>query len=335
VVARSTAPVIGAACASESDHGDGGRKHWQLSVAYRKQRSHRHYVGTVEQHEREELETEIVNDIHLFDVAVSYEFKSRYSLTASVPFMVATRTRPGTLDTPALGHPGPDQVSHAVGFGDVSVGVRAWVLDPNREERPRQNIAFGFGVKVPTGKEGVTDTVQTAAGPRTIVVDQSIQLGDGGWGFVFNADAYKRLWKTTLYGSGVYLFNPRNTNGVRTGRGRASESIMSVSDQYLARAGVIFPIPKVGGWSASFGGRIEGVPVRDIFGKSLGFRRPGYGVAVEPGVNYFRRGDVWSLSVPIAVKRNRLRSVPDILDGRSGDAAFADYLIVAGWSHRF
>ena len=327
--------MIGAACTSETDTGGHGRSHWQLSVSYRKQRSHRHFVGTVEQHEREERGTEIVNDIHLFDVGVTYEFKSRYSVTAGVPFMVATRTRPGTLDIPSLGRPGPDQVSHAVGFGDMSVGVKAWVLDPNREERPRQNISFGFGVKVPTGREGVTDTVQTAAGPRTIVVDQSIQLGDGGWGFVFSTDMYKRVWKTTLYGSGIYLFNPRDTNGVRTGRGRASEAIMSVSDQYLGRAGVIVPIPKAGGWSASFGGRVEGVPVRDIFGKSNGFRRPGYGISVEPGVNYVRRGDIWSLSVPIAVSRNRRRSVSDIADGRHGDAAFADYLIVAGWSHRF
>jgi hypothetical protein len=335
VVARSTAPVIGAACASEHNPGSDSRKRWQLSIGYRKQRSHRHFVGTAEQHEREERETEIVNDMHLFDVGVSYDFKSRYSVSASVPFMIATRTRPGTLDIPSLGRRGPDQVSNAVGFGDVSVGLKAWVLDPNREERPRQNIAFGIGVKIPTGTEGVTDTVQTATGPRTVVVDQSIQLGDGGWGIVVSTDMYKRLWKTTLYGSGIYLFNPRNTNGVRTGRGRASEAIMSVADQYLARGGVIVPIPKVGGWSASFGARLEGVPVRDLFGKSLGFRRPGYGVSVEPGVNYYRRGDVWSLSVPIAVKRNRLRSVTDIMDGRHGDAAFADYLIVAGWSHRF
>jgi hypothetical protein len=329
--------VIGAA--SESDpagHGD-RRNHWMLSVAYRKQRSHRHFVGTVEQHEREEAETEIVNDIHLFDVGVTYEFKSLYSVSASVPFMYATRTRPGTLDIPTSGRPGPDQVSHGIGFGDVSVGAKVWVLDPNREIRPRQNIAFGLGLKIPTGNEGVTDTVQTAAGPRTVVVDQSIQLGDGGWGYVFSTDMYKRLWRTTLYGSGVYLFNPRNTNGVRTGRGRASEAIMSVSDQYLARAGVIFAAPKARGWTASFGGRVEGVPVRDIFGKSAGFRRPGYGISVEPGLNYYSRNgrDVWSLSVPVAVKRNRLRSVPDFIDNRAGDAAFADYIIVAGWSHRF
>ena len=331
--------MIGAACASESDLADrGGHRHghWQLSVAYRKQRSHRHFVGTVEQKQRAEQHTEIVNDIHLFDVGVTYEFSPRLSLSASVPFMHASRTSPARFNAAGV-QTQPEQVSHSVGFGDISVGAKVWVLDPGREERPRQNIAFGFGVKLPTGKPGVKDTIATAAGPREVVVDQSIQLGDGGWGFVFSTDMFKRVGRVaTLYGSGVYLVNPRDTNGVLTGRGRASEAVMSVSDQYLARVGVIFPVPKARGWTASFGGRIEGVPVRDIIGKSNGFRRPGYAIAVEPGVNYYRKGrDVWSLSVPIAVSRNRRRSVPDIADGRAGDAAFADYTIVAGWSHRF
>lgn len=331
--------MLGVACTSGTEQalrGGGSRRdRWQLSVGYRKQRSHRHFVGTVEQHEREDRETEIVNDIHLFDVGLSYDFTPRYSLSVSVPFMAATRTRPGTLDTPALGRPGPDQVSQSVGFGDIGVGGRVWVLDPGRENRPRQNISFGFGVKLPTGKKDVRDTVMTAAGPREVVVDQSIQLGDGGWGLTFSTDMYKRVGRATLYGSGIYLVNPRDTNGVRTGRARASEAIMSVADQYLARAGVVVPVPRARGWTVSFGGRIEGVPVRDILGRSNGFRRPGYAVSVEPGVNYSRGRDLWSVSVPVAVERNRRRSVTDIRDNRHGDAAFADYLLVVGYSRRF
>ena len=112
---------------------------------------------------------------------------------------------------------------------------------------------------------------------------------------------------------------------------------MSVADQYLARAGVIVPIPKVGGWSASFGARIEGIPVRDAFGKSDGFRRPGYALSVEPGVNWFRsRGrELWSASVAIPVERNRRANVSDIARGGHGDAAFADYVLVLGYSRRF
>lgn len=337
MAARQSAPVLGVACSSGIENASGGgnrRDRWQLSVGYRKQRSHRHFVGTVEQHEREEGETQIVNDVHLFDVGVSYDIRPRYTVSLSVPFMVATRTRPGTLDIPRLGRAGPDQVSHSVGFGDVGVGVRAWVLDPGREERPRQNISFGIGLKLPTGRKGVTDTVMTADGPREIVVDQSIQLGDGGWGLTFSTDMYKRLGRTTLYGTGLYLVNPRDTNGVRTGRARASEAIMSVPDQYLARAGIIVPVPKARGLTASFGGRIEGVPVRDIVGRSNGFRRPGYAISVEPGVNFVRGRDLWSVSVPIAVERNRRRSITDMIDNRHGDAAFADYLLIVGYARR-
>jgi hypothetical protein len=148
--------------------------------------------------------------------------------------------------------------------------------------------------------------------------------------------AYKRFGKTTVYASGAYLLNPRDTNGVPTGRNRPSEAIMSVADQYLARVGVARPIPKTRQWAYTIGWRIEGVPVRDLIGKSNGFRRPGYGMAIEPGVQYFRYRETWSLTVPIAAGRNRKRSVSDILVGsRGGDAAFADYMILVGYTRRF
>ena len=211
------------------------------------------------------------------------------------------------------------------------------MFDPTPKQSRKGNIALGLSLKIPTGNEGVKDTVQTSTGPRTVVVDQSIQLGDGGWGFTLSADAYKPFRKLTVYATALYLFNPRDTNGVPTGRGRPSEAIMSVADQYLARGGVVVPLKRGESWivSASMGARIEGVPPRDFFGKSNGFRRPGYSIAVEPGMTFVRGNDVWSMSVPIAVKRNRQRSVSDWLVGGHGDAAFADYLITVGYSRRF
>jgi hypothetical protein len=329
--------VFGAACASDGDDGGGStNERWQVSIGFRKQRSHRHFVGTVEQKEREHNRTEIVNDVYLWDIGLTYNFTPRTSLSVSVPIQHATRVSPARFNA-AGQQTQPKAVSHGIGVGDMSIGAKVWLLDPGREHRPRQNIAFGFGVKLPTGNEGVTDTVDSVTGPRLVVVDQSIQLGDGGFGIALSTDMYKRVWKTTLYGNGIYLFNPRNTNGVQTGRGRASEAIMSVADQYLARAGVVVPIPKVGGWSASFGARLEGIPVRDAFGKSDGFRRPGYALSVEPGVSWVRsRGrEMWSASVAIPVERNRRVSLSDMQDNRHGDAAFADYVLVLGYARRF
>src|SRR5262249_48320279 len=190
-------------------------------------------------------------------------------------------------------------------------------------------------LKLPTGKPDVTDTVMTANGPVTQIVDQSIQLGDGGVGVAFDMQAYKAVKFMTFFMAGTYLINPRNTNGVKTGRGRASEAIMSVPDQYIARGGVAVPTPKIRGLSLSVAGRMEGIPVRDLIGKSEGFRRPGYAISIEPGLLYSRGRDTWSVSLPIAVERNRRRSVSDITDGRHGDAAFADTLLILGYSRRF
>jgi hypothetical protein len=167
------------------------------------------------------------------------------------------------------------------------------------------------------------------------VNDQSIQPGDGGTGIVLDTQAFKGVGKATLFFSGTYLFNPRNTNGVLTGRSRPSEAVMSVADQYLARGGVLLPFPKYPRLGVSFAGRIEGVPAKDLIGKSEGFRRPGYAVSVEPGLIYFGGKNIWSVNVPIAVRRNRVRSVSDKMDGTHGDAAFADYFITVGYSRRF
>ena len=322
--------MIGVQCAGGEGSGshdsgflDKGR--WQISVGFRKQRSHRHFVGTEEQKQRAEQGTEVVNNIFLYDVAITYAVNRRFNITAAIPFQRATR-RGGSSP----------QIFHSVGIGDISLMGRMWLLKSPNENG--HNISLGIGVKFPSGKPGVKDTVPGPNGVGTVlrVVDQSIQLGDGGWGIPLDIQAYQRFGKWTLYASATYLLNPRDTNGVQTGRGRPSEAIMSVADQYLARVGISRPVPHTRRFAFTIGWRIEGVPVRDLIGKENGFRRPGYGMAIEPGLQYFRGRDTWSVAVPIAAGRNRARSVSDILVGnRGGDAAFADYMILAGYSHRF
>jgi hypothetical protein len=267
------------------------------------------------------------------DFSASFGLTPRFSVSVSLPLLIAERTRPGQLDR-LRGIPNaPDQVSHSRGIGDVALTGRVWLSRPPPEER--QNISIGFGIKLPTGATGTKSTVQTATGPVTRVNDQSIQPGDGGTGFILETQAFKGLGKTTLFFSGTYLLNPRNTNGVLTGRGRPSEAVMSVADQYLARGGVLLAAPKLPRLGISFAGRIEGVPAKDLLGKSDGFRRPGYAISVEPGLIYFNGRDIWSVNVPVAVRRNRVRSVADKRDGTHGDAAFADYFITVGYARRF
>lgn len=279
-------------------------------------------MGTDEQTHRAEEGSEVINDIHLVDFSVRYQHTPRWSIHASTPVMIASRTSSRT-----------GQVVHSKGLGDIVISARTWLWRPPTESR--QNIAVGFGVKLPTGKPDVTDTVYTLQGPVVRTVDQSIQLGDGGWGIVGSADMFKVVKRATLYASGIYLSNPQATNGVLTGRSRASEAIMSIADQYLAQVGVSHPVPKTRHFAASLGARLEGIPVRDIFGSSEGFRRPGYVLSIDPGVVYVRGQHSVSLNVPVPLERNRRRSTSDIIDSRHGDAAFADYLLVFSYSRSF
>jgi hypothetical protein len=184
--------------------------------------------------------------------------------------------------------------------------------------------------------------VDTVNGPQRIYVDQSIQLGAGGYGITLGTEAYQRIHKFTLYGSGTYLLTPQEQNGT-TNASLAGVHFpvnpltanMSIPDQYLLDGGVSYPVPKIRGLAAKFGMRDEGVKVRDIIGGSLGFRRPGYAFSVEPGAQYQRGKTTWSLNIPVAVQRNRKRSVPDLIRSTAGDAAFADYLILLGYSRSF
>jgi hypothetical protein len=300
-------------------------KGMEVTVAYRYQSSFRHFVGTVEQKQREIAGTQIVNNYHLFDVAVSYPITRRVSLTGSLPILRAERNQLYA----------PRGIYNVDGIGDMTIGARTWLFRPPTESGA--NIALGVSLKLPTGKYNATDLATSSTGaPIIATADQSIQAGDGGLGFVLEAQAYQPIpGRNMLYFSGTYLFNPRNTNGVSTFRRQRYEDVMSVTDQYLFRGGVSRPVPKIRGLIGSFGGRIEGVPVRDAFGPSDGFRRPGYGISIDPGLMYMRGRNVFSINSPWAVERNRRRSTSDIRNGTHGDAAFADYALLLSYTRRF
>ncbi len=110
----------------------------------------------------------------------------------------------------------------------------------------------------------------------------------------------------------------------------------AVTDQYLLEGGVAHPISKIRGLTALFGPRMEGVPAKNLLpvGDNLGFRRPGFAVAVEPGIQYARNGNVFSFTIARAIYRDRTRSVPDVLTNGHGDAAFANWVWLANYSFR-
>jgi hypothetical protein len=214
----------------------------------------------------------------------------------------------------------------------MSVGARFWLWRPPTEAR--RNIQIGFSLKMPTGKPNATSLITGTATPSTTptTVDQSIQLGDSGTGVAIDYSAYQALSsRFTLFSTGVYLFNPKNTYTATTPGSR----VLSVSDQYLLKGGVGYAVPKLRGLALSGAVRDEGVPARDLIGREDGFRRPGYAVSVEPGAQFARGRNMWSFSYAIALRRDRTRSVSDVRAGSHGDAAFADGVLFIGYSRSF
>jgi hypothetical protein len=308
-------------------------KSWVVSTGYRWQKSDRHFVGSEEQHEREAESSQVINRVHLLDISVRYNVNPRTSLTLGVPIFSADRSSPIRNQTRAVID---RSVVQANGLGDITLSGRRWMLG---ESHQGGNLSLGLGLKFPTGESGHQDVRRTFSNgtivSSTAPVDQSIQPGDGGFGFFTEASGFKRLGRFVAYGSGSYLFNPRETNDTDRGGTNPLTQRLSVADQYLARVGLATTFHRAGSWTVNLGARLEGVPADDIIGGSKGFRRPGYAVSVEPGLTYIHGRSSFSVGVPLALYRNRTRSVADRASGGHGDAAFADYLVVAGFSRGF
>jgi hypothetical protein len=329
VAARLDAPVLGV-----QDNYTGPDK-WLVSTSWRYQKSDTHFVGSEHQINRDREESQVINRINLAEIGIRYNATPVWSFTLGIPYLMAERSSPIRNANRVV----VDRyITASHGVGDITLTARRLLWKPLKH--PDGNVSFGLGVKLPTGQDNVVDTTRTGVNGQTVAiqtVDQSIQPGDGGFGFILDVQGFQRIAHSgfALYGGATYLLNPRNTNGVRTYRSAPGEEVMSVADQYLGRVGVSYGSPGWKGFGVSLGGRLEGVPVEDLIGESKGFRRPGYAVSAEPGVSFSRGPHTISLAVPIALYRNRTRSVPDRARGAHGDAAFADWFLFVGYWRKF
>jgi hypothetical protein len=310
---------------------------WQLSASFRGLVSDKHFNLDERQHERTYGQNYVVNVQRMLDVGVTYAVNRQFSLSGSVPFVASSWSIP----LPLRPVPGVRSEQNASGLGDITIVGRSWLR--NTETHRRMNFSVGVGVKMPTGRHDATGVYPDLDGlnPANKAVDMSIQPGDGGWGVIVDGQAFRRIGQALVFASGTYLMNPRNTNGtpsISAGLRRPNAPITnpdrmvnSVPDQYMARAGVAFPLPWRG-FAASAAWRLEGLPRYDLIGKSNGFRRPGYEMFIEPGLNYNRGSSTWSFNLPAGFYRIRK---PDPNTNTRGDATFPDYIALASYSYRF
>jgi len=279
----------------------------------------------------------------VLDLSLTRMLSDRSSLTVSLPI------QSGVFDRSPI-PPYGASADEASGIGDMAVTLRRWMFDPATHHK--YNLRLGLGLKLPTGKDDVQTfrryNIAPPGTPANYVngrgpADMAIQPGDGGLGIVLGAEGYYMLGEqASLYGELTYLVNPRGHNGVNnqwSGAGPyVPNNVTSVPDYFLARAG--FTVGQPLGWkngTALLGLRMEGQPVRDLVGSNAGFRRPGYSLAIEPGVACTFEKVSLFLTVPVTVHRQRWKSVDEERAGRVNavSAAFADYNILAGMTYRW
>src|ERR1022692_4129154 len=87
IVARSSSVNGG----PETDGGYLSPGEFDFSIGLRHQFSFRHFVGDVEQKQRIQLGTEVMNKINLMNYNLTYQANSRLSFTIDAPLLLASR----------------------------------------------------------------------------------------------------------------------------------------------------------------------------------------------------------------------------------------------------
>jgi hypothetical protein len=341
VVAHS----VGAVGGPESDGGYLAPRHWQFTLDYRHLYSFRHFVGSVAQEYRQQGNSEVRNRINLIDAGLTYQITPRFSVIGIVPVEFASRRyyiKAGSIN----GAPATDLIGNwgISGMGDISLMGQGWIWDPTRN--PKHNIQIGFGFQAPSGRDNIQNSLVEIPGQPAVnaTADYSIQPGIGVWAIPVSVESFQAINSAMqVYFNGSYLVTPSEGNGVANSSPpgfpapKPQNAFVSAADEYLLQAGIGYMFAKVHGLTVTGGLRKEGVPAHDLIGGDLGFRRPGYAISLEPGVIYSMHGghDLITANIDRAVFRNRIASEPDLELGQHGDAAFADWLWLASFQHRF
>ena len=273
---------------------------WRLSLGYRHLFSNQFFVGTQNRPQDGPGGQSTVIELHSFVADLGYSVTDRLTVRLAAPF-----------STGKVGRVWPDHAWHnqtASGIGDITLTADSWVLDPSTHLGA--NFSFGVGIQAPTGRHAVGSQFYLASGPVAFPADMAVEPGSGGWGFTVQTRGFAKLFERGFgYWSGSYTFAPEATTDILNAP-PPKGFLWAVADGYAGRLGLSYALLPTGGLSLSLGGRIDGTPVRDVFGAGAeAFRRPGYVIYAEPGISLSRGSNTLSLSVPWRLRANRIRSI--------------------------
>ena len=310
---------------------------WTTTIGVRHVYSHVHFSGPTENFFRAQLGTEVQSKTNLDDLMLTYQVTSRISLTGTLPFLYASRRQQSQYAT-----------LHTSGLGDVSFGAQSWLRSPRSEKAWTNNVQIGLSLLTPSGNDRQNNVVAaTYGGPATTQYpDYSVQPGAGTWGMIMSWQAFQNLGSNTIaFVDGNYVMTQGGYHSFWTAHGGTSNNPPSptkgmtqfdaIQDQYMLEIGASHPAPGIKGLGLTLAVRAEGVPAHNLVGNDLGFRRPGFGIALTPGLIYTRGPHMLQFSVGKVLIRDRTKSVAEEVNGvHEGDAAFANYVWMAGYTLR-
>jgi hypothetical protein len=274
-------------------------------------------------------------DVYTVSLGLTYAVTNRLRVGVAVPVQTG---RLSFIEEDGLRH-----TERVTDFGDVTVSGEAWLIDPRAG--PTGNVMLGLGLKMPMGSHRDSIEFFTKAGPARRLADPSIQPGDGGWGILLQVQGFHAVLPGVLaYLSASYLINPRVQTTATIGRpiglpGNSAAGTpyhLSVPDAYSLRSGVSYAVAPQWGLSANLGGRLDGVPVEDfVNGGDVNFRRPGYSVFVDPGLDVSLGSNTFTLNVPVRVYADRRANLYDRIINVQGGGNLAKVQVLASYTHRF
>src|SRR3989337_434850 len=123
-------------------------KGWELNLNNRYYKSYKHFVGTEEQKERIEKQSNVINYAYELDITATRTINSRWSLAMTLPIMAFKRTSLYEHDRSTR------HATHSFGIGDARFSAYRWMFDPATSHKG--NLQIGLGIKFPTGAYNYT-----------------------------------------------------------------------------------------------------------------------------------------------------------------------------------
>lgn len=310
---------------------------WTTTFGVRHVYSHVHFSGPTENFSRAQLGTEVQSKTNIDTLVFTYQLTPQISLTGTLPFLYATRRLESQYAT-----------LHTSGLSDVSVGAQYWLRRPTSSKAGANNAQIGLSLLAPSGNDRQNNVVATTYGGPTSTQypDYSVQPGGGSWGMIMSWQAFQNLGANTIaFVDGDYVMTQGGYHNFWTSHGGTASGppaptpgmtqFDAIQDQYMVEVGASHPAPGIRGLGLTLSIRDEGVPARNLIGNDLGFRRPGFGIALTPGFIYTRGPHMLQFSVGKVMVRDRTKSVAEKINGvHEGDAAFANYVWMASYTMR-